>query len=307
MIFAFLFPGQGAQKLGMMSGFSSCSIVQHTFEEASDTLSLDLWSLLQGEDKEIIARTEITQPLMLTVAVAVFRAYCNLGGKRPNYVTGHSLGEYSALVAAEVATFQDVLQVVKARACLMQKAVMEGQGAMAAILNLPEEKVHALCEQVTCGTVEVANINTPEQIVIAGEKKAVDQAAQLAKKQGARAILLSVSVPSHCSLMSQAAEKLARVLALVEFAEPVIPVIHNVSASTHNSPFAIKEALIKQLYSPVLWVKSMEYLYTQGVSEAVECAPTRVLTDLNKRMNHPLQMCSWTSVEDIASWLDQHQ
>lgn len=307
MTFAFLFPGQGAQKLGMMSGFSNCSIVQHTFEEASDTLSLDLWSLLQGENKEIIARTEITQPLMLTVAVAVFRAYCDLGGKRPKYVAGHSLGEYSALVAAEVITFQDTLQVVKARACLMQGAVMNDQGAMAAILNLSEEKVHALCEQVTCGVVEVANINTPEQIVIAGEKKAVDQATQLAKKQGARTILLSVSVPSHCSLMSQAAEKLAKVLASVEFAEPVIPIVHNVSASTHSNLSAIKEALIKQLYSSVLWVKSIEYLYAQGVAEAVECAPTRVLTDLNKRMNHPLQMCSWTSVEDIACWLDQHQ
>ena len=307
MAFAFLFPGQGAQKLGMMSGFSNCSIVQHTFEEASDTLSLNLWSLLQGENKEIIARTEITQPLMLTVAIAAFRVYCNLGGKQPKYVAGHSLGEYSALVAAKAVTFQDSLQVVKKRACLMQNAVIGSQGAMAAILNLPEEKVHTLCTQVTCGVVEVANINTPEQIVIAGEKKAVDQAAQLAKKQGARAILLSVSVPSHCSLMSKAAEKLAKILASVKFAEPVIPIIHNVSASTHSSLSAIKEALIKQLYSPVLWVKSMEYLYTQGVPEAVECAPTRVLTDLNKRMNHPLQMCSWTSVEDIASWLDQHQ
>lgn len=307
MTIAFVFPGQGSQRLGMMSGFSHCSIVQHTFEEASDTLSLNLWSLLQGENKEMIACTEITQPLMLTVAVAVFRAYCDLGGKPPKYLAGHSLGEYSALVAAGVSTFQDTLQVVKARASLMQEAVMNDQGAMAAILNLPEESVQALCKQVISGVVEVANINTPEQIVIAGEKKAVDQAIKLAKKQGARAILLSVSVPSHCSLMSQAAEKLAKVLASIKLAEPKIPIIHNVSASVHSSLSDIKQALIKQLYSPVLWVKSMEYLYTQGVCEAVECAPTRVLTDLNKRMNHPLSMCSWASVEDITSWLDQHQ
>jgi [acyl-carrier-protein] S-malonyltransferase len=255
MAFAFFFPGQGSQSLHMMDGFNDISVVRHTFQEASDVLGEDLWAMINGDDAAKLNATVITQPLMLTAGVATWRAYQHLGGVMPAALAGHSLGEYTALVAAQSLDFATAIKLVSERAHLMQNAVPQGVGAMAAILGLSDADVMDVCRLAQDGgeVVEAVNFNAVGQVVIAGNKAAVETAMALAKEKGAkRALPLPVSVPSHCSLMKPAAEKLKTYLEGVNIVAPQIPVIHNVDVNTHQDVALIKDALVRQLYSPVL-------------------------------------------------------
>lgn len=286
---AFVFPGQGSQSLGMMKGFADNDVVRHTFAEASTVLGLDMWVMCSEEgDAALINATVNTQPLMLTAGVAAYRAYCAAGGATPDFAAGHSLGEYTALVAAGSLSFADALLLVRLRAEAMQEAVPEGQGAMAAILGLDDEVIVAACAEAAQGEVVAAvNFNSPGQVVIAGGKAAVDRAIEILKAKGAkRALPLPVSVPSHCALMKPAAEKLAQALAKVNVSKPAFPVIHNADVSAYDDPELIRDALVRQLYSPVRWVESVQFLRAQGVERFVECGPGKVLAGLVKRIDN---------------------
>ncbi|QQS16784.1 MAG: ACP S-malonyltransferase [Neisseriales bacterium] len=289
MAFACLFPGQGSQSIGMMDSLTAFPIVQETFQEASDVLGIDLWAMLARDDKAI-HDTINTQPLMLTAGIATWRAWKKIGGSEPALVAGHSLGEYSALVAAEVMAFSDALVLVRLRAQYMQEAVPQSTGAMAAILGLAEQIVVKICHEASSqGCVEVANFNTPEQIVIAGETRAVEYAMQIAKEKGAkRALRLPVSVPSHCTLMQVAAEKLTDTLNNLPLKPPRIAVLHNVDAQQHVSVQAIRHTLLTQLYQPVQWTKTIQTIVKQGVQHFVECGPGKVLTGLIRRIDPQL-------------------
>lgn len=286
MKFAFVFPGQGSQAVGMMSGFDSVSVVRDTFIEASDVLKLDLWQMASAGPVEVLNMTVNTQPLMLTVGIATYRAWHARGGDAPAVMAGHSLGEYSALVAAGALHFSDALPLVRFRAQVMQEAVAEGVGAMAAILGLDDEMVRAVCTEAAQGEVlEAVNYNSPGQVVIAGHKAAVERGMELAKAKGAkRALPLPVSVPSHCALMLPAAERLAEYLKDVAVTKPLIPVLQNADVTNFDDPEAIKAALVKQLHSPVRWVESIQNMAQQGVQVAAECGPGKVLVGLNKRI-----------------------
>ena len=286
MKFAFVFPGQGSQSVGMMSGFDSVSVVRDTFVEASDVLKLDLWQMATAGPVETLNMTVNTQPLMLTAGIATYRAWRALGGDAPAVMAGHSLGEYSALVAAGALHFSDALPLVRFRAQVMQEAVAEGVGAMAAILGLDDEMVRAVCVEAAQGEVlEAVNYNSPGQVVIAGHKAAVERGMELAKAKGAkRALPLPVSVPSHCALMLPAAERLSEYLKGVAVTKPGIPVIQNADVASFDDPEAIKAALVKQLHSPVRWVESIQNMAQQGIQVAVECGPGKVLVGLNKRI-----------------------
>lgn len=286
MKFAFVFPGQGSQAVGMMSGFDSVSVVRDTFVEASDVLKLDLWQLATAGPVEVLNMTVNTQPLMLTAGIATYRAWHALGGDAPAVMAGHSLGEYSALVAAGALHFSDALPLVRFRAQVMQEAVAVGVGAMAAILGLDDEMVRAVCTEAAQGEVlEAVNYNSPGQVVIAGHKAAVERGMELAKAKGAkRALPLPVSVPSHCALMLPAAERLAEYLKDVAVTKPGIPVLQNADVASFDDPEAIKLALVKQLHSPVRWVESIQSMAQQGVQVAAECGPGKVLVGLNKRI-----------------------
>ena len=273
MSFAFFFPGQGSQSLHMMDGFDGASVVRNTFDEASAALGQDLWAMMNGEDAELIGQTVNTQPLMLAAGVATYRAYLEAGGKTPQAVAGHSLGEYSALVAAGALGFADAVKLVRLRAELMQNAVPQGVGAMAAILGLDDAQVQALCAAAEGEVVEAVNFNSPGQVVIAGHAAAVERAMAAAKEAGAkRALPLPVSVPSHCSLMKPAAEKLAAALQTVAVSAPQIRVIHNADVAAHQDPALIKDALVRQLYSPVRWTETVGLLVSDGLTESAECA-----------------------------------
>ena len=286
MTFAFLFPGQGSQSVGMMNGFVESAAVRATFEEASGVLGQDLWALAQNGPAEEQALTVNTQPLMLTAGVAVWRAWCAAGGPAPQFLAGHSLGEYSALVAAGALAFDDALRLVRLRAQAMQQAVPAGEGAMAAILGLDEAAVRAACDQAQQGdVVEPANLNSPGQIVIAGHAAAVARAMEAARALGAkRAVLLPVSAPFHCSLMKPAGEKLAQALAQVTLNTPVIAVLHNVDVKSHDTPEAIRAALVAQTWSPVRWIDTITALAAAGVTQAFECGPGKVLAAMTKRI-----------------------
>ena len=298
--FACLFPGQGSQSLNMMDGFADISVVQHTFAEASSVLGIDLWAMLQASSNDEINQTVNTQPLMLATGVATWRAWCAQGGTMPAYLAGHSLGEYSALVAAESLTFADALRLVHLRAQAMQDAVPAGQGAMAAILGLDDAGIVAACAEAALGdVVQAANFNSPGQVVIAGTHAAVERAMAMCKERGARrAMLLPVSVPSHCDLMKPAAARLASALAEVTLVAPKIPVLHNADVASYNDPAQIRDALVRQLYSPVRWTETVRALVTQGVNYAVECGPGKVLLGLNKRIDSTLESAA---VVDSAS------
>jgi [acyl-carrier-protein] S-malonyltransferase len=291
MKFAFVFPGQGSQSVGMMQGYDSLPVVRDTFVEASDILKQDLWKLVSSGSADDLNLTANTQPVMLTAGVAVFRAWNALGGSNPALVAGHSLGEYSALVAAEALAFADALPLVRFRALAMQAAVAEGVGGMAAILGLEDDEVRAVCAEAAQGeVVEAVNFNSPGQVVIAGNKSAVERGMALAKAKGAkRALPLPVSVPSHCALMRPAAEKLADYLQSVTLNAPVVTVLHNADVKGYNDGAAIKDALVRQLYSPVRWAETVRELAAQGVSHVVECGPGKVLAGLNKRIDGNLQ------------------
>ena len=285
--FAFVFPGQGSQSRGMMNGYADYAAVRDTFAEASEVLQQDLWQLVaDGSDADLNA-TVNTQPIMLAAGVAVYRAWQGQGGAAPALLAGHSLGEYTALVAAGALRFADALPLVRFRAQCMQQAVPEGVGGIAAILGLDDDTVRAVCAEGAQGEVlEAVNYNSPAQVVIAGNRAAVERGMELAKARGAkRAIMLPMSVPSHCQLLKGAAEQLRGYLAGVAVQAPVIPVLHNADVAAYSDSAAIKDALVRQLYSPVRWVETVLEFGRQGITHNVECAPGRVLAGLNKRID----------------------
>lgn len=289
MAFAFVFPGQGSQSVGMMAAYGDSSIIRSTFDEASATLGQDLWQLVADGPAELLAQTVNTQPLMLTSAIAAYRLWLDKGGRTPAVVAGHSLGEYSALVAAGVIDFKDAVPLVRLRAAAMQEAVPVGTGAMAAILNLDDEKIREACVEAEAevGNGEVVapvNFNAPGQTVIAGSKAAVERACEGCKTRGAkRAVLLPVSAPFHSSLIRPAADRLGDRLAELVFSAPKIPVVNNVDVSIESDPDRIKDALIRQAYSPVRWVETIQKIVSLGVSNVAECGPGKVLAGLTKR------------------------
>jgi [acyl-carrier-protein] S-malonyltransferase len=285
--FAFVFPGQGSQSRGMMNGYADFAAVRDTFAEAADVLKQDLWQLVaEGEDAELNA-TVNTQPIMLTAGVAVYRAWQSQNGPAPAMMAGHSLGEYTALVAAGAISFADALPLVRFRAQCMQQAVPEGVGGIAAILGLDDDTVRAVCTEGAQNEVlEAVNFNSPGQVVIAGNRGAVERGMELAKAKGAkRAIMLPMSVPSHCSLLKGAAEQLHGYLENVAVQAPSIPVLHNADVASYSDAAAIKNALVRQLYSPVRWVETVQAFGQQGITHNVECAPGKVLAGLNKRID----------------------
>ncbi|EMS1095434.1 ACP S-malonyltransferase [Neisseria gonorrhoeae] len=308
MSFAFFFPGQGSQSLGMMNGFAEHAIVKNTFDEASAILGQDLWAMINGSDAEIIGQTVNTQPIMLAAGVAVYRAYLEVGGKTPAAVAGHSLGEYTALVAAEALDFADAVKLVRLRAELMQSAVPQGVGAMAAILGLEDEQIRQICAESAQGeVVEAVNFNSPGQVVIAGNAAAVGRTMAAAKEAGAkRALPLPVSVPSHCSLMKPAADKLAEALKTVEIKQPQIRVIHNADVAAYDDAGKIKDALVRQLYSPVRWTETVNALVSDGIAESAECGPGKVLAGLAKRINKAAACSALTDAGQITAFIEAH-
>ena len=301
---AFFFPGQGSQSVGMMNGFGDNSIIKQTFIEASDVLGIDFW-VMATEPNESLNLTQNTQPLMLIAGVATYRAYIAAGGLQASIHAGHSLGEYTALVTSNALSFAEALPLVKYRAEAMQAAVPEGVGAMAAILGLDDEQVRAACIEAAQGEVcEAVNYNSTGQVVIAGNKAAVERAMEIAKTKGAkRALPLPVSVPSHCALMRPAAEKLAEYLKNVTINTPQIPVIHNADVAAYNDAEQIKDALVRQLYSPVRWVETVQAIVAQGVTSSAECGPGKVLAGLTKRIIAELPCTALISNEVIAEFI----
>ncbi|MEW9899300.1 ACP S-malonyltransferase [Chitinivorax sp. PXF-14] len=293
---AFVFPGQGSQSVGMLNGFADLAVVKATIEEANTVLGFDLWSMIENGPQELLNQTINTQPAMLAAGVATYRAWLQLGGATPALMAGHSLGEYTALVAAGALSFADALQLVRFRAEAMQDAVAEGQGAMAAVLGLDDEPLIAACREAAQGQVlEAVNFNSPGQVVIAGDKAAVERGIEACKARGAkRALLLPVSVPSHCALMKPAAARLADRLASVQIDTPVVPVLHNADVASHTDPATIRDALVRQLYSPVRWVETIQALAARGVTLVAECGPGKVLAGLNKRIDGNLQSAALT-------------
>lgn len=290
--FAITFAGQGSQSIGMMAGFTdaSAAIVKRTFEEAAESIKTDLWDMIANGPIEALAQTVNTQPVMLTAGVATYRVWLHAGGRAADLYAGHSLGEYTALVAAGAISFADAVPLVRFRAQAMQDAVPEGTGGIAAILGLEVEAVRTLCIDAAEGEVlEAVNLNSPGQIVIAGHKTAVERGMALAKERGAkRALLLPMSVPSHCALMKPAAKKLAEYLQDIAVTVPAMPVIQNADVTAFDNVAAIKQALVEQLYRPVRWIETIQYLATQGASHVIECVPGKILTGLNKRIDTTL-------------------
>ncbi len=284
--FAFVFPGQGSQGVGMMAPYGEHTVVRDTFAQASEVLGFDLWRLVAEGPQEVLDSTLNTQPAMLAAGVAVYRLWQAMGGGQPHIVAGHSLGEYTALVCAGALDFADAVRLVRQRAEAMQSAVPAGEGAMAAILGLEDAAVQSLCQTAAGSEVlEAVNYNAPGQVVIAGHRQAVERAMALAKERGAkRAILLPVSVPSHCSLMRQAAERLRQALSDVRVQTPVLRVIHNADVAEHRDADTIRDALVRQLYRPVRWVETVRTMQAEGVALVAECGPGKVLTGLNKRI-----------------------
>ena len=290
MKLAFVFPGQGSQSVGMMQGWSERAVARATFAEASDALGQDLWALATAGPADLLNQTVNTQPAMLAADIAAWRVWLAAGGATPALLAGHSLGEYAALVAAGALGFSDAIKLVRFRAEAMQAAVPEGVGAMAAILGLDDDRVRAVCSEAAAGeVVEAVNLNSPGQVVIAGNKAAVERAMVLAKEKGAkRALPLPVSVPSHSSLMLPAAEKLLAHLQGVTIAVPTIAVLHNTDVQSHADADAIRAALAKQLHTPVRWVETVQALKAAGIKRVIECGPGKVLAGLSKRIDDSL-------------------
>ncbi len=308
MSFAFFFAGQGSQSLNMMAGFDGVAVVRETFDEASAALNQDLWAMMNGDDAELIGQTVNTQPLMLAAGVATYRAYLAAGGVKPVAMAGHSLGEYSALVAGGCLNFADAVKLVRKRAELMQSAVPQGVGAMAAILGLDDDVVRQICAAAEQGDVcEAVNYNSVGQIVIAGNAAAVERAMAAAKEAGAkRALPLPVSVPSHCRLMEPAAAQLADYLANVELKQPDIRVINNVDVASETDPAKIKDALVRQLYRPVRWTETVNLLANEGVLQSAECSPGKVLAGLAKRIHKDAVCAALTSQAAVDAFIAEH-
>lgn len=302
--FAAVFPGQGSQSVGMMAPYGELPAVRETFNEASDALGQDLWQLLVDGPAETINQTVNTQPIMLTAGIAVWRAWSAQGGAQPSIVAGHSLGEYSALVAAGALRFADAVLLVRFRAQAMQEAVAVGEGAMAAVLGLEPDAIEAACVEAAQGQiVSAANLNSPGQIVIAGHVAAVERAMAACGARGAkRAVLLPVSAPFHCALMKPAAERLRERLAMVEILSPKIPVLNNVDVATPAEPDAIRDALVRQAFSPVRWIETIKHMRASGVEAVYEFGPGKVLAGLVKRIDGSLAI---EAIVDAAK-LQQH-
>ncbi|NML29549.1 ACP S-malonyltransferase [Paraburkholderia antibiotica] len=300
MKFAFVFPGQGSQTVGMLNAFADHAIVRETVQEASDALNQDLGKLIAEGPAEDLNLTTNTQPVMLTAAYAIYRAWQQAGGPAPAIVAGHSLGEYTALVAAGALAFRDAVPLVRFRAQAMQTAVPVGEGGMAAILGLDDDTVRAVCAEASAaGVVEAVNFNAPAQVVIAGHKAAVEKACEVAKAKGAkRALPLPVSAPFHSSLLKPASDQLREYLASIDLQVPSIPVINNVDVAVVNEPAGIKDALVRQAAGPVRWVECVQAMAAQGVTHVIECGPGKVLAGLTKRIDGNL---AGASVFDPAS------
>ena len=299
--FAMVFPGQGSQTVGMLKDLAdNYPIVKSTFAEASEVLGYDLWALIQTGPTEELNKTWQTQPALLASSVAIYRVWQSENGSEPDFMAGHSLGEYSALVCAGVIDFKDAIKLVELRGKLMQEPVPNGTGAMYAIIGLDNDSIRLACEQAAQGQVVApVNFNSPGQVVIAGNKEAVERAGALCKEAGAkRALPLAVSVPSHCALMKPAADKLASTLNSITFNAPKFAVINNVNVKVESAADNIKGALIAQLYSPVRWTETVEEMANQGVTLLVEMGPGKVLTGLTKRIVDTLSGCA---VNDKAS------
>ncbi|PXW26550.1 ACP S-malonyltransferase [Paraburkholderia caballeronis] len=301
MKFAFVFPGQGSQSVGMLNAFADNAVVRETLEEASDALGQDLGKLIAEGPADELNLTTNTQPVMLTAAYAVYRAWQQAGGPAPAIVAGHSLGEYTALVAAGVLAFRDAVPLVRFRAQAMQSAVPVGEGGMAAILGLDDDTVRAVCAEAAAagGVVEAVNFNAPSQVVIAGHKAAVEKACEVAKAKGAkRALPLPVSAPFHSSLLKPASDQLRDHLAGVTLNAPAIPVVNNIDVAIVSDPAAIRDALVRQAAGPVRWVECVQAIAAQGVTHVLECGPGKVLAGLTKRIDGSL---TGVSVADPAS------
>ncbi|MGK8662257.1 ACP S-malonyltransferase [Serratia marcescens] len=306
--FAFVFPGQGSQTVGMLAELATqFPIVEETFGEASSALSYDLWQLVQQGPAEELNKTWQTQPALLAASVAIFRVWQQQGGKAPALMAGHSLGEYSALVCAGVLDFKAAIRLVELRGKLMQEAVPEGTGAMYAIIGLDNDAIAKACEESAQGqVVSPVNFNSPGQVVIAGNKEAVERAGAACKAAGAkRALPLPVSVPSHCALMKPAADKLAVALQDITFNAPQVPVVNNVDVRAENDPEAIRSALVRQLYSPVRWTESVEFIAAQGVTSLLEVGPGKVLTGLTKRIVDTLTAAAVNDTASLSAALEQ--
>jgi [acyl-carrier-protein] S-malonyltransferase len=287
MSLAFVFPGQGSQSVGMLDALAAdYAEVESTYREAGMVLDYDLWDIVKNGPAEKLNSTDITQPAMLAAGVAVWRVWRSTGGAQPTVMAGHSLGEYTALVCSGSLAFTDAIKLVAERGRLMQAAVPAGSGAMAAVLGLEDDAVRQACRDAAAGDVlEAVNFNSPGQVVVAGNKVAVERVVDLAKERGAkRALVLPVSVPSHCALMQPAADRLATVLKDVQIQAPTIPVINNVDVASPSDPDAIRDALVRQLYSPVRWVETIQKMAGDGVENLIECGPGKVLIGLNKRI-----------------------
>lgn len=299
--FAYVFPGQGSQTVGMLAELAAENPqVEATFREASDALGYDLWQLVQQGPAEELNKTWQTQPALLAASVAIYRVLQSKNAVQPSMMAGHSLGEYSALVCAGVLNFADAIKLVELRGKLMQEAVPEGTGAMQAIIGLDDASIRKACEESAQGqVVSPVNFNSPGQVVIAGNKEAVERAGAACKAAGAkRALPLPVSVPSHCALMKPAADKLAVALEAITFSAPSVPVVNNVDVKCETEGAAIRSALVRQLYSPVRWTESVEFIAAQGVEQLLEVGPGKVLTGLTKRIVNSL---SAAAVNDSAS------
>ncbi len=305
---AFVFPGQGSQSVGMLAELSEMHpVVRDTFVEASEGAGVDLWALSQGGPEEMLNRTEYTQPALLAAGIAVWRAWQQQGGVLPSRLAGHSLGEYTALVAAGALTLHDGAHLVRLRGQLMQDAAPAGVGAMAAVIGAEDDLVAEVCAEASASQVVVpANYNSPGQIVIGGDADAVDRAIALLNDRGVRKVVkLAVSVPSHTPLMREAANRLAEAMRGMDWRMPSLPVVQNVDAQVHADVDAIRDALVRQLYLPVRWTDCVQALAGQGVTRIAECGPGKVLTGLAKRIDKSLEARSLATVGEFQSALEE--
>ncbi len=303
---AVIFPGQGSQSAGMQAQLAAeFDEVRGCYAEASDVLGYDLWKLVQDGPAEKLDVTAVTQPAMLTAGVAAWRAFRKAGGRTPAMMAGHSLGEYTALVCAAALDFPAAVALVQTRGELMQAAVAEGSGAMAAILGLDDEQVVDACSRAGQGeVVSAVNFNSPGQVVIAGARTAVERAVALATAAGARrALMLNVSVPSHCALMRPAADKLAETLQAIEIRKPQVRIVNNVDVKPYTDPASIRDGLARQLYSPVRWVETVQYLVANGADRLIECGPGKVLSGLARRIDKSIAVKFVESPESLADAL----
>jgi len=303
---AFVFPGQGSQKIGMLAELAAQHpVIENTFSEASDVLGYDMWGLLQHGAQEEINLTQKTQPILLTASVAIWRLWNEKQGAKPCQMAGHSLGEWSALVCANVIDFSDGLRIVQARGEYMQEAVPVGQGAMAAIIGLDDGAIIDACaEAKALGVVDAVNFNAPGQVVIAGSVEAVERAMEICKSAGAkRALPLPVSAPFHTSLMKPAADKLSELVQSISFRAPEFTIVHNVHAQTEDNPQVIKSLMLEQIYSPVKWVDCVKQLKDKGANILIECGPGKVLSSLAKRIDRDMLAIATESVADFDAAL----